>query len=96
MENKPYLGGNCFQEHLHECPAEVEMTDKQCERVGLEGERQESVCVRAFAHNTPMSLYERVDALDGRQLQGCDTGPAAQISQLTFWASLPTHGPLGE
>lgn len=52
------------------------------------------VCVSA--HNTPMSLYERVDALDGRQLRCCDTGPAAQISQLTFWASLPTHGPLGE
>lgn len=54
------------------------------------------VCVCVFAHNAPMSLYERVDALDGRQLRCCDTGPAAQISQLTFWASLPTHGPLGE
>lgn len=48
------------------------------------------------AHNAPMSLYEWVDGLDGRQLQQSDTRRAAQISALTFWASLPTHGPLGK
>lgn len=35
MENKPYFGGRkLLREHLHECTADVEMTDKQCERVG--------------------------------------------------------------